>query len=504
MLKSLVRNTTFNLIAFGIAGVLGLLIASLTVKEYGLYFYGIIVFSRNFIPHGFLGLFDLGIPDSATRLIANSIAEKNQQHTNQYTSAVIILGAAIGLISFALLSITSNLLSPILLSLERPEEVLQFGHIIFWSGVASLILIPSLFTEGVLKGMNQFPAIRIGEIFSNVLFFILVLTIIWEKLEYYYIVYAFLTCHIVRAIINFSWLFTLYKRNTWSYSFISPLCRSSLYQSCKLLFKMKLVSSLASFLPPIIIGQVIGPAGIGAYDILMRIPRLIKSVVGVTTQAIVPSAAVLNVKNNDKRLGKLGTTGTYLILITIIPIITFAILASDMILGYWLGTDHSDMGTWFKISLIWPIFIATYQVTSTVLIVKTSALKALNKVNIAQVSTMLILALSLIDTWEEKSFIIAYLAAEVIFIPYRVYMYCKYVNLNTSKYWATLLRVSIPALVSIILPAMLIENLGSNIITLITSITIFILSYYFILFLSAGSDEKSAINDIVHSFSKKR
>ena len=73
-MKRLVRNTAINFAAFGLVSLISLALVPLLIAAYGLEFFGLIVLARLLLPTGIMGLFDLGLPNSATRHIAHASA----------------------------------------------------------------------------------------------------------------------------------------------------------------------------------------------------------------------------------------------------------------------------------------------------------------------------------------------------------------------------------------------------------------------------------------------
>jgi O-antigen/teichoic acid export membrane protein len=496
MLRNLVQNTTLNLALFVVSGVLGLLTSGWTVAAYGLYFYGIVAFARNLVPGGFLGMLDLGVPDAATRLVAGAIARRAQGEVDQYVSATLFFGALCGLVLSVALALSAHLVAPLLMGLEN-DEASQFTAIVFWSGIAAFPLMVNQAAEGVLKGMNRFRAVRFSEVFANILFAIAVFLITSSGREYVDIAYAFLASSVVRSVVNGGWLLILRVQGRWAFILPSSECRTRIVESSSLLWRMKLTSTANSFLPPFLIAQMIGPAGVGVFDVLMRIPRLIKVVVGVTTQALIPPAAMLDAKDDALRLGRLGMMGTFLLLVAITPLIGAGMLASDLVLTAWLGSTYAHLAPWLALSLAWPLLLATYQVGNAVLTVRVEALAQLNRANLLQLVLMLAVAAMLMAWWHEKAFIIALVTLEFGFLPYRIWIYSRHVRTSALDYWGMLVRVasaSAPALgVSYLAQAAMSAGTRSSIV----SVAVFCLTYYVCLALFSRAEERRAFASAV-------
>lgn len=492
MLNNLVRNTTLNLATFGVSGVLGLLTSGWTVAAYGLHSYGIIAFAKNLVPAGLLGIIDMGVPDAAARLVAGAIARKTQNDVNQYVSATLLFGALCGFFLSVGLSLSANLVAPLLMKLDSGEAS-QFSAIVFWSGIAAFPLMVNQAAEGVLKGMNRFRAVRFAEVFANVLFAIAVYWITFNGGDYVFISYAFLVANVVRSIANGGWLLVLRRQGRWEFILPSSECRARIFESSSLLWRMKLTSTANSFLPLFLIAQMIGPAGVGIFDVLMRIPRLIKAAIGVTTHALIPAAAILEAKDDPLRLGRLGIMGTFLLLVAITPLITSSMMASHLVLETWLGTSFTSLAPWLALALAWPLLLATHQVGNAVLTVRVEALVQMNSANVFQLVLMLLVAVALTPWCQEKAFIIAFVASEVGMLPYRIWIYSSALKTSAMQYWTMLARIaaaSIPALgVSYFVQAVMYG--GAQV--FIVFVAVFCLTNYVFLALFSTAQERRAI-----------
>jgi hypothetical protein len=70
VLRRFLHNTAISAVAYGVAGVLGLLAVGVIARSYGLAVLGLIVLVRAFLPTGFLALVDLGVTEITTLAVA--------------------------------------------------------------------------------------------------------------------------------------------------------------------------------------------------------------------------------------------------------------------------------------------------------------------------------------------------------------------------------------------------------------------------------------------------
>src|SRR5258708_38557060 len=60
-----------------------------------------------------------------------------------------------------------------------------------------------------------------------------------------------------------------------------------------LMFQGKVLGAAQTQVPPLLIAALVGPAGVGTYDIVTRLPRFLKSTFGLLASALLPAAAQL-------------------------------------------------------------------------------------------------------------------------------------------------------------------------------------------------------------------
>lgn len=492
MLRALVRNTTLNLGAFGVMGVLGLLTVGWTVAAYGMHLYGIIAFARYLLPTGLIGLFDLGVPDAAARLVARADTRREARELGETVTATVLAGAVLGVLSGGALMLAAGPLSTRMLPLSV-EEALQFRDILFWSGVATMPLMLGQAVEGVLKGMNRFRALRLAEVAGGVLFAGAVLWLTRRGASYVWIAYAFLATSVVRSLADVIWLFVLVSHGRWRPARPGRATLRALAESAWLLLQSKLASVTSTYLPSLLIGRLVGAAGVGTFDVLARIPRLVKVVVGVTTQALLRPAAILDAKQDDRMLGQLGITATYAMLAAVAPPLIGLALHTEVLLVQWLGAPYADLAPWLGVFLLWPLLLCTYQSSNAVLTVRLAALRPLNRANGLQVVAMVLLAVALSGVFDEKAFILSIVLCELLFLPYRISVYCRHTASNVGEYWAVIGRVLWPALPGAGLAALVRWVVPGDLAAPIAGFAAYCLAHWAALYVFGTAEDRSTV-----------
>src|SRR4029453_12815382 len=72
MIKRLIQNTVISTVAFGAAAVLGLIVIPVIIRTWGVTEFGLIIITRLLLPSGMMAVFDFGLSEVATQVVARA------------------------------------------------------------------------------------------------------------------------------------------------------------------------------------------------------------------------------------------------------------------------------------------------------------------------------------------------------------------------------------------------------------------------------------------------
>jgi len=104
----------------------------------------------------------------------------------------------------------------------------------------------------------------------------------------------------------------------------------------------KLIGVLQNQIASPLVGLLLGPAAVGLYDAVVRLPRFVKSLFGLISSTVFPLASRLRSDNDEGGTGKLAYYGILGAVLVTWPTAIAAAIFSKPILGFWVGT--SDWG----------------------------------------------------------------------------------------------------------------------------------------------------------------
>lgn len=328
--------------AFGINAVLGFLTVSLIVRAFGLEAQGLVAFSKLFTTSGYLALFCLGLPT----IIMRKVAFYRGRNHDQMCSDWVSLGLAASLLlatPIALLAMALYYVEPVqqvfcqLTGLHLFNTELQ-GQFILLVMMTIPFQFVGMISQSILFGLQDFAEIRISEIGTTVfnLFAVIVFWFFHWQAERLALTVIFF--ELARA---FYLTFFVLQRFPISKMKLSAVTHLS--ADFKQELKVSFFSSLMAFLDNnailYVAAQVLGPAGLGLYDSLSKISRILKTAFGLVTSALMPHAISTEAAKGQGRVVKIYHEMSFIVGFFMIPPITLLVALSPLILKLWLGAN---------------------------------------------------------------------------------------------------------------------------------------------------------------------
>ena len=417
MFRSLFFNTLLSAAAYFAVSVIGLLIVPVLLTTYGLAEFGLLTLARLFLPAAVLGLFDMGYGEIATQVVAQARVNGKwpvvRAQLRLLLSIVVAVGCTIGLTLFALNSLICDWLH--VDALHRDD----FATLLRFTALAQPVLFLSLLLEGVVKGFERYRRLRLLEVVCALSYAICVPLAAAFELPYHWVAYAFLLSLLLRALLAgiAAWML-LAAEGGLAHAEHSSEARRFVLERCRLLWFGRIIGGLQHQSPPLLVGALIGPAGAGAYDVLVRLPRFVKVIFSLLNVALLPLAARIDAAGQTGQLRSLGAAGMLLLPIVALPPLAAAAAFAEPVLVVWLGEDFRTDGVWLAILFLVPAMNTLVGFGQQILMTRSSFLRSNNKLMVVQLLLQFIVSFSLVAMLQERAFILGYvLAPLVFFIP---------------------------------------------------------------------------------------
>jgi len=440
-MAGLVRNTLVNLTAQAVNAAVALLLAPVLVLAYGIDKYGLIILARHVLPGGFVTLFDLGLPEAVIRYTSSAMAAgQREKAQNVVVSAMRIaglLGLALGL---ALAAAAELLIEHVF---RVPAGSAAGFRIALWASAAVMTLqFPGFILKSVLEGLERFDVVRSAEIASAIAYAAGAAAMALSGIDYHWVIVLFAATSTARLAYFALYLFGRkpagldIARGRWSRPDIAPA-----FSHAYSFFQGKILSVAFNYAPTLVMSAVAGPAAAGVYDLLMRIPRMVKVLSGMLGSALLPFASKSEVRAQTAQVERVLYTGTLLALLLVVPIASaIAVLAQD-VLGAWLGPQFRQLGPWLALAMAWPAVIAWNAIGNSMVIANPVAVRRLNFISLIQVSVFYAVAL----LWPASDLALGFVAGTVgcalVVAPLQIGLLVGHFRLRLGRYLAPLVKV---------------------------------------------------------------
>jgi O-antigen/teichoic acid export membrane protein len=381
-MSRIVRNSVLNGVAMAVTSVLSLVLVPVLIGRYRLDDYGLIPLLRLLTPLGAFGLAALGLPAIATRVAGAAHADPERLRRAQSTLVAVslLLGACACLVLLAI-------------GWERfagPLRVPRSGREAFALGFVLLsALMPLLFAglllTAALTGLGRFRVLRSVEVGVYVGYFSAAVTAAWLGLPIHAVLIALLVADGLRAAV-----LLIYARRSLLIA-LGAVARPDWRWLAAHLRDFHVLSSASvlgytrKYLAPGSIALLFGPAGVGLYDAIERVPRAFKTLLGLVNTAALPHAIRLDAAANYHQLRSLLVRGTRLTLLCTLPLTAAVMFYSTPLISVWLGPGLAHAGVLLALLMVPFALDATLSIVTTASLARLSLMDEQNKITVIEI-----------------------------------------------------------------------------------------------------------------------
>lgn len=448
MLRRFLHNTAISAVAFGLAGVLGLFSVGLIAKFYGLAVLGLIALARSFLPSGFLSLIDFGVSETTTQMVARGRLG-DWAAASERVSFLTAVAAITGAVSSVVLWFAAPALA--IMFKVALEETAAFVSILKVTALITPLAFVGLIVEGALKGFEEYGWLRMTEVGGSILYVAAIYFAVWAGLSFEWIAYAYLATLVVKYFVLMLIVAITARRTSLRFGSWSRETRDDLVYRGWLMFNARIGGVLQQTIIPLLIGGLYGPAQVGAYDLLMRLPRFLKAVMSPLFSAILPISAHIDEKTDVRRLQLLGRNSFVLPAALVIPIVVVMALYSKEILSVWVGGQSAEHWPWLALALTVPAAHVMIGAGQTALIVRADFLRFANRYLYSQVLVQYAVTALTLHWFQDRAFILGWVVSYVTLTPVLAHRMLILMGLPRRLFWEHLARQVLVAVILAVL-----------------------------------------------------
>ena len=388
-MSRILRNSVLNGAALGVTSLLSLFLIPVLIGHYGLEAYGLIPLLRLLTPLGAMGIATLGLPQFATRAAALHAARGEQDELQRSQSALIALSVAVGaVVAAVMLGIGAARLGAWLNVGEGESAAFATGF------HAVALLMPLLITGFVLSasltGLGSFRALRTIEVTIYLLYFSVCMAAVLAALPVIYLIIALLVADALRSICLF-----LYARRISlirTRFILAPDLRwlAGQRQDFLVITNFSLLGYARKHVTAASLAVLFGPSALGVYDAVERVPRALKSVLGLVTTSMLPRAMRLDASADDAGLHSLLMRGTRLTLLFTLPLAATVMLYAAPIVSTWLGQRFDYAGTYLLLLMVPFVLDSSLSLVTTATLSRVRLISHQNGVAVVEILVLLV------------------------------------------------------------------------------------------------------------------
>lgn len=431
MFSTLIRNTAISAIAYFVISVLGIWVTGALASTYGLTAFGVITLARLFSTTGLMGVFDLGTPENASYVIARARATGDWPEAIRSVQWLALFAFVASLLSALITQLLSQRLGP-WLGVDKDSEDM-FQDVLVISAIVLPICLTSQVAEGVIRGFEQYAIVRGLEVFTAVAYALGGWFLMDSRQPFFLVIYLYLALTVVRALIAY-FLAWAALRGHVSHAGPSPSAATwrVMLDRTWLVGPNKILATLQTQSVPLVIGLMVGVTGAAVYDLLMRLPRFVKSALGLLNSAVLPFASRLEAANSGVTLRTLHEHGLIMIaFLTAPPLFALAVF-SEQLLHLWVGDMLARYWVWQSLAFSTPLITVIVGFASMSMFSKTEVLKLMSLMVGVRLLVQYAIAWLFIGVLGERAFILGTTVAVLVTAVWELKLLLKLQGVDSS------------------------------------------------------------------------
>jgi O-antigen/teichoic acid export membrane protein len=417
MFTSLARNIVITGIAYSVISLVGLVLAPFLIATYGLAGYGQILLARLFMPTASFAFLDLGMADAVTRAVASARHDGKWEEAASAVTLLTLMALAISAL-FIVLMVATAWAMPDWMGIA-PKQQAGFTRVMLLTAALQPALFLSLVFEGTLKGFEHFKRLRSCEVTSALVYGGLALGFGLGGWGPNWVAVGLLVGLSIRFLMVATFAIAALRAEGVRPTRWSRATRENVFRWSRLMLANRILGAFQAQIASPLIGLLLGPAAVGAFDAVVRLPRFVKSLLSLLSTTVLPLSAGLKARADKVALRRLGNHGILAALVISAPPTLFAMAYSRSLLEYWIGAVTVDFWGWQSAMFVVTLLNVVLAFGGTILLADVVASTRLNRLAFWQVGLQLVISLALLPLLAQWTFVVGQVAAVAILFPFQ-------------------------------------------------------------------------------------
>ena len=416
-IKNTVQNVAINGSALFLCSLVNVIFLGYLAVRLGLQEYGLIVLVRTLLATGALAMLDLGLSEAAAVRVAALRASGNQQALAGTVVLATALTLVIGIVAGAVMGLAADLWVGLLLR-NDPGVQADFAIVAVLLAATLAVQLPGVVCESVLRGLNRFPLLRAIEVAFTMAFAGAGVVLVEGGSGYRPVVLLLVGLVVLRALAAIVLAFGSVLRG---HAIERPNRQlfGDLYQLASPILVGKTLAVLNFYTIFYASSVLVGAAGLGGVDLLMRWPRFMKMFFGQLNQTIMPLAVGLDTTGRQESLERTYRKSLTFALGATMPALLAAAFFAEEILLVWLNPELAVHWRWLSALFFWPLVVLPVGLGGAMLMGRPHFIARNNLYAAGQLLVILGVAVTTAAWLGERAVLLAHLCGIFAVLPFQ-------------------------------------------------------------------------------------
>lgn len=297
----------------------------------------------------YLQLLDMGMTNTYIKFFSESIAKKDDVHTQKLFSLTNSIYIFVGFLNSLVLIWLSFFIDS--LFTVTPEQAITLRHLVLILAINSIFSWASVCLDQFIRANDLVGWIKKRSTYLKLVqAFFLGTTIIFKmSIEFYYLATIF-SLTIILPLSYFK------IRKLAPYIHFKPKFDKSLF--LKILpyglsvFSFSIFQFLALNSRPFLLGNISGPGAVAEYGILSAVTSAVTMVSGVFMPVLLPMITKMAIGDEKSEIERVLRMGTKYVNIILSVLVLTLVIASKEILEVYVGQEYSGLSVWLSIWML--------------------------------------------------------------------------------------------------------------------------------------------------------
>ena len=501
--KKIVLNTVYSGLSSLVTGLIGFLLIPFMIARVGVTEFGLVGISNIFAMSGYISLLEMGFQSSIAVYIAEFYSKKEEHKILQLLNTTLVLFFVIG----TLLMLLGMGLSDIFIQyvLQIPDAYQDsFKTALLLIFVSYIFQFPTIAFAGLFQGLQRFDLLKGVQTATVILAALGIIFLL--SLGYNYL--AIIVCTVLSLFIQFFlYLYFAYRKLPFfmiSYEHFSRDIISTIWKMSKFLSIGNIASVIHLHTPRIIVGIFLGPVFMASFDVIVKLPRFIKSQLGFLNSAVMSAASELKVHAQYGTLRELFIRGLRYQFVIALPIITCSIFFAEEFLRAWVGRSFENLASLLQLALLWNFMTPIVNYGGSILVGMNRKLERITILHVMTAILGIIISVILAQRYKLNGIIIGYVLSYMLTLPWYLSMYLREFDIKYPNF----LKETVPMFICVVLPLIVVIFVnhsiqGETVSLLIMKAFVWCFVYWGVLyFIALNKEDRRMVLKLLPLFSK--